>query len=88
MVAVHFIVSGVCLVVVGLLASCVGVDHRSWVITQSALCFISYTVLVGLYRCSLQTFFFLNTKHVRHDLEKNIHLTYAVRVWLNFIQLT
>jgi hypothetical protein len=88
MVAVHFIVSGVCPVVVGLLASCVGVDHQSWVITQSALCFISYTVLVGLYRCSLQTFFFFNAKHVRHDLEKNIHRTYVVRVWLNFIQLT
>jgi hypothetical protein len=39
-VSVHSIVSGVRLVVVGLLASCIGVDCRCWVFALSTLCFI------------------------------------------------
>jgi hypothetical protein len=70
-IAVPSVVSGVHPIVVGLLASCVGVDRRSWMFAQSALCFISCPVLAGLYQGSLQTLFFLNAKRSRHDLEKN-----------------
>jgi hypothetical protein len=74
-VAVHgsgcpFRVSDVRPLEVGLLASCVGVDRRSWVFAQSSLYFISCPILVGLYQGSPQTLFFLNAKRVRHDLEK------------------
>jgi hypothetical protein len=70
-VAVPTVVSGVCPVVVGLLALCVCVDRRSWMFAQSALCFIFCPILVGLYWGSPQTLFFLNAKRARHDLEKN-----------------
>jgi hypothetical protein len=69
-VVVHSVVFGVHPVVVGLLASCVGVDPRSWVLAQLALCFISCSILVGLYWGSSQALFFLNTKCTRHDLKK------------------
>jgi hypothetical protein len=39
-VSVHYVVSGVHPVVVRLLASCVGVDRRSWLFALSTLCFI------------------------------------------------
>jgi hypothetical protein len=69
--AAHSIVSGVRLVVVRLLASCVGIDCRSLVFAQLALCFMSYPVLVGSYRGSPKTLFFLNMKCAMHDLKKN-----------------
>jgi hypothetical protein len=40
-------------------------------IVQSALCFISYPVLIGLYRYSSQTLFFFNAKRASHGLETN-----------------
>jgi hypothetical protein len=42
---VHSVLSGVRLVVVGLLPSCVGVDHRSWVFSLSAVV-LQFAVLI------------------------------------------
>jgi hypothetical protein len=68
-VYVHFIVSGVRPIVVGLLASCIGVDCRPCVFALQLCASLYCPARVGLYHGSPQTLFFLNAKHARHVLE-------------------
>jgi hypothetical protein len=58
-VYVHFIVSGVRPIVVGLLASCIGVDCRPCVFALQLCASLYCPARVGLYHGSPQTLFFL-----------------------------
>jgi hypothetical protein len=50
------------IVVVRLLASCVGIDHQSWVFPLSAICFNLMSCIGRIVAGPPQTLFFLNTK--------------------------